>query len=66
MTPLLIIKTANGFALMPYSGEIPQADLRELTVASSLKSAYSYGHDGLLSLVEAHFTPQPEPSEVAA
>ena len=69
MRPLLIVKTANGFAVMPYSGEIPPADLSSLTVALSLRSSYSYGKDGLLGLVEEHFTltsnPAHEPAPVS-
>lgn len=67
MTPILIVKTANGFVLLDYSGEIPQLDLSEVKVFVELKGGYSSRHDALLSAVEDHFTPaEPEQLKAAA
>ena len=59
MTPILIIKTTNGYAVIEYSGEIPQTDLRTLNVAARIDG--SYRGDGVMELLRAHFEP-PEPA----
>lgn len=63
MTPLLIVKTKNGFAVMEFPGEIPPAALDSLMVAASLRGSYSYSKDGLLGIVEEHFTEAPKAAE---
>lgn len=60
MTPILIVKTSNGFALVKYQGDVPAVDLSELLCFGDLDDSYSYRHDGLLAAVKEHFKPKPE------
>lgn len=60
MTPLLIVKTKNGFVVMEFPGDIPTTALDSLMVAANLRGSYSYGKDGLLGIVEEHFTETPK------
>jgi len=58
MNALLIIKTANGYAVMPYSEPVPQADLTQLHVATKLNgSFYSSREKTVAEIMEAHFEP---------
>ncbi len=59
MTPLIIIKTANGFALVEFHGELPTVQLQSLLCFGQLDDSISYRHDGVLSAIKAHFTPPP-------
>lgn len=40
MQAALVIKTANGYAVMPYTGAIPQIDVSTLNVAPSLAGSW--------------------------
>ena len=55
MTPLLIVKTKAGFALVEYTGTLPVIDLSEVECFESLGGRYSSG--GVLDAVKDHFTP---------
>lgn len=57
MTPILIIKTKSGFALVEYTGQLPAINLADLECFDALGG--NYMHDGLLDAVRKHFTPPP-------
>ncbi len=59
MTPLLIIKTANGFALLEYTAELPTVALPSLMCFAELDNSISYREDGALAAIKRHFTPPP-------
>lgn len=65
MNPLLIIKTANGFAVIEYTSDLPQVDLRTLKCFGELGDSHSWRHDGCLSAIKEHFT-EPPAAEVSA
>jgi hypothetical protein len=65
MTPLLVIKTANGFAIVKYTGELPTVDLSSLLCFGDLTDSYSYRHDGALAAIRKHFEEPPQPAEPA-
>lgn len=64
MTPLLIIKTANGFAVIEYTSELPQVDLRTLKCFSELEDTRSWERDGCLSAIKEHFKPIQETATI--
>lgn len=54
MTPVLIIKTANGYAVVPYMGEMPSVDMTKVQFALNLTGGYR--GPGVSDLLESHFT----------
>lgn len=51
MTPLLLVKTANGFMAMPFRGELPQnVHSSEIEVATEMVGGYTYIPSGLLKI----------------
>lgn len=67
MNPILIVKTANGYAVMEYSGDIPQANLHSMKVATDL-SDMSWHQRGktVQDILSAHFEPPQEAAKEAA
>jgi hypothetical protein len=57
MTPLLIIKTKAGFALVELPGTLPAIDLSKIECYESIGGRYSTG--GVIDAVREHFTPLP-------
>jgi hypothetical protein len=53
MEPLLIVKTANGYALVPFKGCMPSIDLAQVKFAQTLTS--SYRGKSVADLLDNHF-----------
>jgi len=70
MKPLLIIKTANGFAAAPFGGELPNLKLSEVSFFAKMDSSYSWAKDGLKGFIETYFGEKahvdPDPAVVDA
>lgn len=65
MNAMLVIKTANGYAVMPYTSDIPQADLPKLLISTHVSSS-SWGRgQSVAQILEAHFEPPVEIKEAA-
>ena len=66
MKPILIVKTLNGYAVMEYSGEIPQADLQNLNVAMALdRCSWRANGASVQDIISAHFEPPQAAKEAA-
>jgi len=64
MTPLLIVKTAHGFAVAEFKGEIPVVPLTDVLCFGELENSLSYRNDGVLHAIKQHFK-EPEVQEGA-
>lgn len=53
--PLLIVKTANGFAAVEYTGELPPVTFSNLLCFGDLEDSATWKHDGLFSAVKDYF-----------
>lgn len=58
MKAVLVIQTANGYAVSPYSGDIPASAIPEMYVAQHLKH-YSYGEFTVVQALKDFFEPEP-------
>jgi hypothetical protein len=56
MNAMLVIQTKNGYAVAPYTGEIPANFVQDMHVATTLKS-YSYASDTVMKALSEHFEP---------
>lgn len=66
MKPILIVKTINGYVCMEYSGEIPQADLQKLHVATALdRLSWRTNDSTVQQIISAHFEPLQVAQEAA-
>jgi hypothetical protein len=65
MNAMLIVKTVNGYAAMPYSGEVPADAMSNLRIATRIDKTYSSGAVSLLDVMEDYFEPEPAP-EISA
>lgn len=62
MKAVLVIQTANGYAVAPYSGPTPDNFVETMHVATELKS-YSYSPNTVISAIADYFEPKEvEPS----
>lgn len=59
MNAMLIVKTVNGYAAMPYTGEVPADAMANLRIATRIDKSYSSGAVSLLSVMEDYFEPEP-------
>lgn len=58
MDAVLVIRTANGYAVVPYTAELlPAVNFSDLTVATSLGNSYSSGATVLDALRETFERP---------
>jgi hypothetical protein len=65
MNAMLIVKTVNGYAAMPYTGEVPADAMSNLRIATRIDKSYSSGAVSLLDVMEEYFEPEPAP-EISA
>jgi hypothetical protein len=65
MNAMLIVKTVNGYAAMPYKGDIPTDAMSSLRIATRIDKSYSSGAVSLLDVMEDYFEPEPTP-EISA
>jgi hypothetical protein len=65
MNAMLIVKTVNGYAAMPYTGDIPADAISSLRIATRIDKSYSSGAVSLLDVMEDYFEPEPAP-EISA
>lgn len=67
MSAMLVVKTANGYAVMPYTSPIPQCDMAELRVATVIDdSSWSYRGKTVTDILKAQFEPiEPAVQEAA-
>jgi hypothetical protein len=61
MKALLVIKTRNGYATLPFTGEIPRDTLADLSIATRIDKSYSSGAVSLVDVVEDYFEPVETP-----
>jgi hypothetical protein len=65
MTALLIFKTTNGYAAMPYTGTIPADSMADLRIATKIAQSYSSGSIALTDVLEEYFEPEEAPEVTA-
>jgi hypothetical protein len=58
MAPLLVVKTANGYMVMPYPNQLPTVAPELVKVAQRLDD--SYRDDSVQEAIRKHFEPQDE------
>lgn len=58
-SPLIVIKTRNGYAFIPYIGDMPQVNLADASCFSALSGSYgSYNSpDTLFGALKEYFEP---------
>jgi hypothetical protein len=61
MTAMLVIKTTNGYAALPYTGPIPADAMAELRIATKIDKSYSSGAISMLDVLEDYFEPEEAP-----
>lgn len=57
MTPLIIVKTRKGYAVVPYLGEMPTINLGDIEVFEGLTGRYGGFTDGVIGALREHFEP---------
>jgi hypothetical protein len=64
---MLVIKTRNGYAVVPFTGEVPQTSLSDIQIAVSVEDS-SWSHRGrtVCDVLKAHFEPADVPALKAA
>lgn len=65
MKAILVIATQNGYAALPYTGDIPTDAMSNLRIATRIDKSYSSGAVSLLDVMEEYFEPEPTP-EISA
>jgi len=66
MKAILVIQTANGYAVAPYTGPVPSGFVETMKIATEIKS-YSYGENNVAIILRDFFEPkQPELTEAPA
>ena len=55
MKAALVIQTANGFAVAPFSGSVPQDFVERMEVATSLRGSYSVSTDAVDGILKELF-----------
>lgn len=61
MKAMIVIKVANGYALLPFSGELPRDNMESMQIEKQIDT-YSYG-DCVAKALRAYFEPiKDEPS----
>jgi hypothetical protein len=58
MAHLLVVKTANGYMVMPYPNQLPTVAPELVKVATRLND--SYGADSVQGAIREHFEPKAE------
>jgi hypothetical protein len=61
MTAMLVIKTNNGYAALPYTGQIPSDAMADLRIATKIDKSYSSGSVALVDVLEEFFEPEEAP-----
>jgi hypothetical protein len=61
MTAMLVIKTTNGYAALPYTGTIPADSMADLRIATKIATSYSSGSIALTDVLEEYFEPEDAP-----
>ena len=61
MNAMLIVKTTNGYAAMPYTGDIPTDALTNLRIATKLDTSYASGAISLVDVLSEYFEPEEAP-----
>lgn len=60
----IVIKTKNGYAVCPFSGELPRDLMLDMEVAVKLES-YSYATDTVIAALARHFEPKEKAADPA-
>ena len=65
MNAMLIVKTTNGYAAMPYTGDIPADAMSNLRIATMIEKSYKSGAIALTDVLSEYFEPE-EVTEISS
>jgi len=66
MKAALVIQTANGFAVAPYSGPVPNGFVEGMSIATDLRGTYTASTDCVDGILRELFKDEPEAAVVHA